>query len=320
MTNRTSITFQADPRPRLVVAIADESGAAPAGRVDYYLLPCASATCPCRDLALVDEGSANAANDHDSGRTPRVEFLFDVLTKTVRPAADKPSATMQLAGATLTASLPAPIADQLVQVFFAAKARAFENFDGTQFTAVFPFDEVEQNRTMVPLREAIPFATNLAPPAIDGRELSVDEQYCVVPGCDCARTIVGIGELTPVDHDTNRRDCRPILDFLVDWRRDRWSVAGREYPLTPSEVALRDALLAANPNLFATLQRRHEMMRTLYANSAAAAGRSSARPAARPTVASSNPKVGRNDPCPCGSGKKAKRCCQSTGRPRTESP
>lgn len=231
---------------------------------------------------------------------------------------------MQLAAATLTTALPASIADRLVELFFAAKARAFEDFDGTQATADFPFDEVEQNKIMVRLRQVIPFAPNLAPPVSAGRELSVCEHYCVVPGCDCSRTVVGIDELIPVDHETMHRDCRPFIDFLVDWRHNRWSAALRNGPLTPDEVALRDALLAANPDLLATLQRRHRMMHTLYANSAAAAGRSpahpEAQPAARQSVVQGTAKVGRNDPCPCGSGKKAKRCCQSTGGPRTESP
>jgi SEC-C motif-containing protein len=31
------------------------------------------------------------------------------------------------------------------------------------------------------------------------------------------------------------------------------------------------------------------------------------------TVVRSSPKIGRNDPCPCGSGKKYKRCCGSAG-------
>jgi uncharacterized protein len=32
-------------------------------------------------------------------------------------------------------------------------------------------------------------------------------------------------------------------------------------------------------------------------------------PSSRPTIVRSGPKVGRNDPCPCGSGKKFKQCC-----------
>jgi preprotein translocase subunit SecA len=37
------------------------------------------------------------------------------------------------------------------------------------------------------------------------------------------------------------------------------------------------------------------------------------RPAAPTTVRRSQPKVGRNDPCPCGSGKKYKKCHGSAG-------
>src|SRR3989338_6012787 len=36
------------------------------------------------------------------------------------------------------------------------------------------------------------------------------------------------------------------------------------------------------------------------------------RPPAPPPVHNTEPKVGRNDPCPCGSGKKYKKCCGNT--------
>ena len=42
------------------------------------------------------------------------------------------------------------------------------------------------------------------------------------------------------------------------------------------------------------------------ANRAASAG---ASPQHRPSPVKAGPKVGRNDPCPCGSGKKYKNCC-----------
>ncbi|HYL81995.1 MAG TPA: SEC-C metal-binding domain-containing protein [Candidatus Acidoferrum sp.] len=35
----------------------------------------------------------------------------------------------------------------------------------------------------------------------------------------------------------------------------------------------------------------------------------SLRPAASAVAAAARPKVGRNEPCPCGSGKKFKKCC-----------
>ena len=46
------------------------------------------------------------------------------------------------------------------------------------------------------------------------------------------------------------------------------------------------------------------------ASAAAAAGQESQKRGGRPaTITRDNPKVGRNDPCPCGSGKKYKKCC-----------
>jgi preprotein translocase subunit SecA len=52
-------------------------------------------------------------------------------------------------------------------------------------------------------------------------------------------------------------------------------------------------------------QRRGQMSYTKANASAAAAGEDSGKPR---TVVSDHPKVGRNDPCPCGSGKKFKKC------------
>lgn len=37
----------------------------------------------------------------------------------------------------------------------------------------------------------------------------------------------------------------------------------------------------------------------------------SPRDVAKPVSRRAGPRVGRNDPCPCGSGRKAKRCCRA---------
>jgi uncharacterized protein YecA (UPF0149 family) len=63
------------------------------------------------------------------------------------------------------------------------------------------------------------------------------------------------------------------------------------------------ALLEAHPTLPDTLKTRHAQMRALYLRSLHRAGRRPAAPVRREA------KVGRNDPCPCGSGKKYKKCC-----------
>jgi len=56
--------------------------------------------------------------------------------------------------------------------------------------------------------------------------------------------------------------------------------------------------------------RRGQMTFTKANAGAAAAGEDSGKPR---TVVSDHPKVGRNDPCPCGSGKKFKKCHGAEG-------
>ena len=56
-------------------------------------------------------------------------------------------------------------------------------------------------------------------------------------------------------------------------------------------------------------QTRHELAQTDYSQQAGTDARGGEAPAAPRTIRKNTPKVGRNDPCPCGSGKKYKKCC-----------
>jgi uncharacterized protein YecA (UPF0149 family) len=59
-----------------------------------------------------------------------------------------------------------------------------------------------------------------------------------------------------------------------------------------------------HPNHLASFARRYAMMKNIGAR------RLKALPAAAPdTSPNAIPKIGRNEACPCGSGKKYKRCC-----------
>jgi uncharacterized protein YecA (UPF0149 family) len=72
---------------------------------------------------------------------------------------------------------------------------------------------------------------------------------------------------------------------------------------------LMDALKRAVPSLNAQLELRRTILHALYLRREVAAVRaqlSSVLSAPKPTRST---KAGRNDPCPCGSGKKFKHCC-----------
>lgn len=86
-------------------------------------------------------------------------------------------------------------------------------------------------------------------------------------------------------------------------------VAGAVDPAWPKEPLTAEKTNAMLTDIFAGAARAYRYFkedRMVYAQ--AAADRAPQQPYER-----ADPKVGRNDPCPCGSGKKYKRCCGATG-------
>ena len=72
---------------------------------------------------------------------------------------------------------------------------------------------------------------------------------------------------------------------------------------SPPFSELVSGLKTAHPDLATTLRERHRQLRYLF-------GRvKRERHAEMQAERDAGEKVGRNDPCPCGSGKKYKRCC-----------
>ena len=71
------------------------------------------------------------------------------------------------------------------------------------------------------------------------------------------------------------------------------------FPITLKTV--RIAIVGQVPNIYKQLCERHIKLKAIYAHCK--------KRDYSPKVALQLPKVGRNDPCPCGSGKKHKKCC-----------
>jgi hypothetical protein len=154
-----------------------------------------------------------------------------------------------------------------------------------------------------------------------GRNLGALDFYCVNPDCSCADTEIQFfseseedlslefqavldlhsGELRSPDHaplpETARVIVSSLEESLGDWR---------------AEMSLRKDLL---------LRIARRRLRFPSSGTAAAGGEGAGGlialpgtplPGAKPfqpTARGDGPRPGRNDPCPCGSGKKYKKCC-----------
>ena len=122
----------------------------------------------------------------------------------------------------------------------------------------------------------------------DGNVYWVVDQYCANPLCDCrsvALTLYRLGgahaPLLVGEAQVDLSKARPTLDVSTEAARELFATfwADHEHRIQPRRDDARSAVVRYSPP--------------------------SARPA--PTLGASRPE--RNAPCPCGSGKKYKRCC-----------
>jgi hypothetical protein len=119
--------------------------------------------------------------------------------------------------------------------------------------------------------------------------------YCVAAGCDCGSVVV---DFAPVALGGAPRPgavrVAPSGDVTFEPEHENHRERLRE---------LWAAFVARYPRYRERFARRSSVMHSL-------AGKIVAAP--RRGVERTSPKVGRNDPCPCGSGKKHKKCCEAT--------
>lgn len=100
------------------------------------------------------------------------------------------------------------------------------------------------------------------------------------------------------------------FDVILDLTHRTWRVSARSArrPTSPDTLA---AEFLAQADIHATLAERRRVLRALYRHNHAKVGPVPATAAADPFVppARATARIGRNDPCPCGSGRKYKKCC-----------
>lgn len=154
-------------------------------------------------------------------------------------------------------------------------------------------------------------------PKLPDDDYTFAEAYCVDRGCDCRRVMLNVFAdrraewLATISYafDEDDPDPGPFLD-----------------PLNPQSEHARELLklcqetVLADPDYLDRLERHYHMVKAAMSDPEHPIhGRIPARPPLegdldallerQEPVRRSAPRVGRNSACPCGSGKKLKRCC-----------
>ncbi len=133
---------------------------------------------------------------------------------------------------------------------------------------------------------------------VDGRRYWTGIFLCPLPGCDChTARLVFFEEGAPSSEDVGS----VLLDIS--------GPEGFKIEEKTTEFAPGDTPEQLLDELWMRFQRRHDVSRFLRQREAQlkAVGETLWYPVPKPVRAP--PKIGRNAPCPCGSGKKYKKCC-----------
>ena len=137
---------------------------------------------------------------------------------------------------------------------------------------------------------------------------AVDEQYCVQPGCKCKETVLSFLKLMDAaGHKTTEIRDTPALRYNYLTQASKPVAHGAAG--SPSPDGLLAALKSAHANLNTQLELRHLIMQNLYLQHYLARGQRRRQSLAADPRSAGSPKIGRNEPCPCGSGRKYKHCC-----------
>jgi hypothetical protein len=270
---------------------------------------CANRECTCSSVGIIgysvdgalsgvesegDRTKFSYASEDHAPATLCLQAWVDVHTGAVTFGKGEAEPQDPKALALLQRELDAPILEELARRHWAAKHWEIKpvrwrsvDWSGWQVGDLVPWGEVfGEVRQDVYVHE--------------GRTFLAIEMYCIVPSCDCDDVLVEFAEFAGQEaHVVGTVHARPP--------------SGRACEVDVEGVP--EALILA---LWSQFLRRHRGAEALRARRARirAEGRHIVEHAARsaavaPTVAASantTPRAGRNDPCPCGSGKKYKRC------------
>ncbi|MEW6747592.1 MAG: SEC-C metal-binding domain-containing protein [Planctomycetota bacterium] len=274
---------------------------------------CPSPCCPCQDVTLNLRPVSKKAQE----RWPTAKLIvlrLDVFEKCLDTEDEEGAQGVDRTfGEDVAARLAEPHWSLLQRFFLEQKADALESLDPKQEVMEFPFDEVDRKGLLLRYNDVFPFAPSLSID-MEGRRYEVDDLYCLRNGCGCTDTALVFLGPEEIDEEEPREEC--ALRF--DYERGKWVDEQGAGVVQGKPLEFKRALEEQVPELRAELAKRHKLLRRIYSASRARLYKRQRQEKWRPgpeeplestPTLTAAPRPGRNDPCPCGSGKKFKRCC-----------
>ena len=280
---------------------------------------CENPVCPCGAVGF----ECHSQPPTDSP----VRFDLDVILRQINTQVAATPAGVAL-GRAFVAEAQEAQWEGLWHFFLATKRRQMETMNLDTLVVDLPADVTSGGGTMVAYREIFPWAEPLKFTR-DGEEWLVDDQHCVQPGCGCTETALAFFRV-PAGNVAIAEPLQCVSLLYHDYVTSKTSVReAHRGSLAPDD--LMSALRSAQPDLVPLLRLRHDHLQQLGRRLMPKPGTTTAWPGSPlpedslqaeradwqrqpppPPVGRAPSRPGRNAPCPCGSGKKFKRCCGAT--------
>ena len=180
----------------------------------------------------------------------------------------------------------------LWKFYFTFKNEKTEKAPIDAIEAVFDFQQVENDGLMYTYTDVLPYGDYLSV-SMKGKDCLIFDQYCLLPKCSCTDTT-----LTFFSEEGTDKKGKELFSVALNYKKKQWG-AVEGHAVSVDVESARSAIEEQIPDIYKRLLKRHKKLKGIYAHC-------KKKHFSQQTQL---PKVGRNDPCPCGSGKKYKKCC-----------
>jgi len=258
---------------------------------------CQNPTCACRNITI------ELYDIDQKEKEPERRISFDLLKqKAVMPEGKNKSSTEDFQLAELIAyDFSKENWIHLQKIFFNYKKKLINSTPIDQLNYSFPMKKIERDGLMIGYYEIFPHAEKLWL-ELNNVHYLLDDQYCLRSTCKCTHTMLTIIALRDDQNALKAND----LVLMFDYNTKAFEIAAPGYEnIAKPKVLVKEIMRIGLSKIF---KARHIKLRSIYKHFRKKKQKS-LKKRKSPALSIIKKRTGRNDPCPCGSGKKIKQCC-----------
>ncbi|KJR96647.1 MAG: hypothetical protein VR65_27445 [Desulfobulbaceae bacterium BRH_c16a] len=260
-----------------------------ARRFNCTLDCCENPVCTCGTVDITFIPLENGETDKPSPHRVSIDVIHRKLDQTKQKSVSRRDETF---AQILLSGMNDADFQFLWKRYFTYKNKITENAPPDAIDAVFDFLEVEQDGLMYAYQDVLPYGDALSV-RINGKNCSIYDHHCLLPKCSCTDTNLSF---FPTEETETKGE--ELFSAVLNIKKKKWKAVEGGTPFADIE-SVRSAIEDQIPDIYQLLLKRQRKLKEIYVHCKKLHFKQPHR--------STN--VGRNDPCPCGSGKKYKKCC-----------